>query len=85
MSGMTSSKRRPDDPISTRAGLPDDLIDFIKQRQKQLAPLCPRCGRRKIEDPKTGWCNPCSIEYRERDLSKKRRWWDRNRGRGRDD
>lgn len=89
MSATDSSEVRrdddvADDPIAARASLPKELIEYIKRRQKQNAPLCPKCGRRKIEVSETGWCWPCTIDKRERELEWRRRWWRKNRGRDRE-
>lgn len=47
-------------------------------------PLCPNCGRYRV-DPrsKNGWCPRCDGR-RERNLESKRLWWSRNRSAGRD-
>jgi hypothetical protein len=75
---MSSSRRRRDEKLEP---LPPDLVEYIRGRQKINAPLCPKCGKRKIENKRTGWCRLCTADYDERSRMKKRKYWHKRFGR----
>lgn len=41
--------------------LPGDIVDYLRQRQKQAKALCPKCVRRP-QQTREGWCRACADE-----------------------